>query len=88
MTFSYDSDADVLYVTFERSLHPAQYIENDNGDILRIDEQSGKIVGCTILFFLQRAKTGTISVPEIGVVPFNQIANNLLNERKQGKSQH
>jgi len=86
MTFSYDNDADVLYVTFERSPHPALYIENENGDILRIDEQSGKIVGCTILFFLQRAKAGTISVPEIGVVPFNQIVSNLLNERKQEKS--
>jgi uncharacterized protein YuzE len=85
MTFSYDANADVLYITFEHISRPAVYIENDNGDILRIDEQSGKIVGCTILFFLHRAKDGVISVPEIGMVPFNQIANNLLNERKQEK---
>jgi hypothetical protein len=42
---------------------------------------------CTIMFFLQRARKGAISVPEIGVVPFNQIATRLLNERKQETSQ-
>jgi uncharacterized protein YuzE len=86
MTFSYDGDADVLYVTFERLARPAQYVENENGDILRIDEESGKIVGVTILFFLRRAKQGVVSVPEVGVVPFNQIASDLLNERRQQKS--
>ena len=87
MTFSYDAKADVLYVTFEKIQRPALYIENETGDILRIDEQSGKIVGCTVLFFLHRAKDGPISVPEVGVVPFNQIASSLLNERKQEKRQ-
>ena len=83
MTFSYDDDADVLYVTFVEHNGPVVYLENESGDILRIAEGTGNIVGCTIPYFMRRSRTGTITVPEIGVVPFNQIATQLLNERKE-----
>jgi uncharacterized protein YuzE len=86
MTFSYDELTDVLYITFEKSVGRVTYTENDEGDVLRMDEKSGKIVGVTITFFLRRAREGPIIVPEVGVVPFNQIANNLLSERKHEKS--
>ncbi len=36
MTFSYDDDADVLYVTFVEHNGPVVYLENESGDILRI----------------------------------------------------
>jgi uncharacterized protein YuzE len=87
MTFSYDDDADVLYVTFKEGARRT-YVENDQGDVLLLDPQSGEIVGCTILFFLRRAREGPINIPEIGVVPFNQIAGDLLNERKHQSRSH
>jgi len=65
MTFNYDHIADVLYVTFEQSTTGVSYIENREGDILRIDKKSGKIVGVTVVFFLRRAKLGPITVPEV-----------------------
>ncbi len=79
MTFSYDKSADVLYVTFE-ALPPEAYIfvENESGDVLKVDRVSRRVVGCTIPFFVARAKRGKIEVPEIGAVPFNKIAENLL----------
>jgi uncharacterized protein YuzE len=86
MKFNYDELTDVLYVTFEQSVGRVTYIENNEGDILRMDQQSGRIIGVTIMFFLRRARQGPIVIPEIGIVPFNQIANNLLSERKHEKS--
>jgi len=79
MTFSYDKDADVLYVTFE--LVPAdtyEYVENESGDILKVDRANRRIVGCTIPFFAKRVKRGKLVVPEIGAIPFNEIARELL----------
>lgn len=91
MTFSYDSDADTLYVTFESASTPVTYLENGNGDVITIERESGKIVGCTILFFMRRAEKGAISIPEIGVVPFNAIMDSLISERTRdakGKHKH
>lgn len=75
MTLSYDKSADVLYITFEQV--PAGsyiYTENENGDILRLDRESGKVVGVTLPFFAKRSKAGKITVPEVGTVPFNSFA--------------
>ena len=72
---SYDKSADVLYITFEPA--PAGsclYAENENGDILRLDRQSGKVIGVTLPFFAERCKRGEIVVPEVGAVPFNSFA--------------
>ena len=79
MTLSYDKEADVLYVTFE-SL-PARdvlYVENESGDVLRLDKTSKRVVGCTILAFSRRAAKGKVIVPEVGPVPFNEFAAHLL----------
>ncbi|HEV8416457.1 MAG TPA: hypothetical protein VGQ49_22880 [Bryobacteraceae bacterium] len=79
MTLSYDKLADVLYVTFETL--PAGsyiYVENDTGDILRLDRSSKRVVGVTIPAFAQRAARGSIVIPEIGSVPFNQLVDDLL----------
>lgn len=79
MIMSYDKNADVMYVTFE-ALPPDAYlfVENETGDILKIDRSTRHVVGCTIPFFLRRAKRGKIIIPEIGAVPFNEIADELL----------
>jgi hypothetical protein len=79
MTLSYDQSADVLYVTFERL--PQQnciYVENEQGDVLRLDKYTKRVVGCTIPFFSERAAKGKVTVPEIGEVPFNRYAEGLL----------
>ena len=78
MTLSYDKHADVLYVTFEAA-PPDTYIfiENELGDVLKVDRTTRRVVGCTIPGFLARAKQGKVSVPEIGAVPFNDIAEAL-----------
>jgi hypothetical protein len=79
MTLSYDKLADVLYVTFE-ALPPEAYlyVENANGDILRLDRHSRRVVGCTIPAFAERAAKGRVTIPEIGPVPFNELADALL----------
>jgi hypothetical protein len=79
MRLSYDKLADVLYVTFE-TLPPEAYIylENDGGDILRLDRESRRVVGCTIPAFSQRAARGPIVIPEVGPVPFNKFIDDLL----------
>jgi uncharacterized protein YuzE len=84
MTFEYDDDADVLYLTFEDFEGKESYVENETGDVLRLEPGSGKILGVTIPFFLRRSERGVIDIPEIGVVPFNTLARKLLDERKYG----
>lgn len=79
MTLSYDKDADVLYVTFKYLPNgSAIYIENESGDILRLDKVSKEVVGCTIPAFSRRAAKGPIIIPEIGSVPFNELAAHLV----------
>lgn len=79
MTFSYDKSADVLYITFE-VVPPEKYVytENEHGDLLKLDRVSHRVVGCTIPFFIARARKGKIEIPEIGGVPFNRIAEELV----------
>ena len=79
MTLSYDKDADVLYVTFERLPHQSYiYVENENGDVLRVDKKSKRVVGCTIPFFSKRTMKQKVTVPEVGRVPFNEFTKELV----------
>jgi uncharacterized protein YuzE len=79
MTFSYDKDADVLYVTFERLPEQAYiYVENASGDVLRLDKETRRVVGVTIPFFMKRAAHQKVSVPEVSWVPFNDLAAELV----------
>jgi uncharacterized protein YuzE len=81
MTFSYDRHADVLYIMFEE-IPPSAYIfvENEYGDVLKLDRVSRRVVGCTIPCFIARTRQGKISIPEIGAVPFNEIAGELVGQ--------
>ena len=79
MTTTYDTDADVLYVTFEKVAGPCTYVDTDNLAVLRIEEASGRIVGCTILYFMERIRRdGNVRIPQIGAVPFNESTLELL----------
>jgi uncharacterized protein YuzE len=81
MTLSYDKEADVLYVTFEGLPNQSYvYVENENGDVLRLDKKSKRVVGCTIPFFSRRAMKRRVTVPEVGRVPFNESARNLVSQ--------
>jgi len=67
ITFDYDREADVLYVSFGE---PKEAITEERGNIgVRIDEKTGEIVGVTIIEFLKTfgKKHGpiSISVPKI-----------------------
>jgi uncharacterized protein YuzE len=89
MTFSYDDDADVLYVTFQKTSSPVTYLENDNGDIIRFEVESGTVVGVTVPCFLERAGLGNISIEEIGSAPFNAAMSQLIAERtRHFKARH
>jgi uncharacterized protein YuzE len=80
--FSYDEDADVMYIRFAEPPSTTTYLENDNGDILRFDEASGKITGVTIPCFKERIlKLGRLEIPEIGTIPFDSDMKKLINSR-------
>lgn len=79
MKISYDKEADVLYVWF--SLEPPPYIniENQEGDVLRLKESDGTIVGAIIFDGLARLRRNkVIDVPEIGMIPMNDLAQALV----------
>jgi len=80
MTFEYDNSADVLYLTLEdRPPEQCRFVENKHGDVLRIDKNTGEIIGVTIISFLLRIKKGLeISVPEIGPIPFKKQAARIM----------
>lgn len=82
MKISYSQDADVLYLNFSEQRSGATYIEKENGDILRVDVASGKILGVTIQLFMYRIRSGErIDIPEIGEVSFNEVLKELLESR-------
>jgi hypothetical protein len=59
MTMSYDKFADVLYVMFEPAAPDSYFfLENAEGDVLKVDRVSRRVVGCTILSFALRTKQG------------------------------
>jgi uncharacterized protein YuzE len=66
MRITYSEDADILFLSFSAPAGKIVSVENENGDILRVDRSSGKIVGVSIQLFMQRIKSGEkIEVPEI-----------------------
>ena len=79
MTLSYDKLADVLYVTFEVASPDVYiYVENANGDVLRMNKRTRQIVGVTVPAFLERSARGKVEIPEVGPVQFNEFADDLL----------
>jgi uncharacterized protein YuzE len=63
MTLSYDRESDVLYITFEAMAPEAySFVENEYGDVLKIDKLSHRVIGCTITFFAKRARKGKIFI--------------------------
>ena len=53
----YDSEADVLYISFGEP-RPAEGLDIGDGTILRVDPETEEIVGLTILDFTKRTEEG------------------------------
>lgn len=72
VTIDYDQDDDTLYVRFSSDPQKALHTETPRGDVLRISEETGRILGVTILFFMERIERGEeIEIPEVGAVGFS-----------------
>jgi len=71
---SYDKPHDVLYVAFEETGSPCDYVELESGDVLRIDPTTKAVVGCTIMDFDRRVREG-LFLPAIGELAFVPAAN-------------
>src|SRR5437870_10321063 len=64
----YDESADVLYVTLGPA-RPAYSVEPEEGVLLRVDPDSGALVGLTILHFQRRLKEPGDRLAAIPLVP-------------------
>ena len=53
LNIDYDKDADVLYISFGKP-RPAISIETNEGDFVRVDAYTDKIVGVTIIDFKEK----------------------------------
>ena len=80
MKFQYDNAADVLYVTLEdRPPQQCRFVENENGDVLKVDRTTDELVGVTVISFMLRIKKGLdVVVPEIGAAPFKKQAKRIM----------
>lgn len=67
MTISYDSDEDIMEVTFSPPRGLIRYSESSTGDVLKFCRETNVIVGLTILFYEHRMKRdGKVDIPEVG----------------------
>jgi hypothetical protein len=80
---------DILYVTFSSPRGKVTTVENENGDILRLDPASGEVLGVTIQLFMCRMKRGEkINIAEIGELPFSQSTAHFLESRRIENVKH
>lgn len=74
MRITYSDDADILFLSFSTATGKVVSVENANGDILRVDSDSGRIVGVAIQLFMHRVKSGEkIEIPEVDFSISNMI---------------
>ncbi len=78
MTISYDQIADVLYITFAKPNANVIYLEVDGG-ILRLDEETNKVIGITIPFFQEKIESGEqMDLPGVGMLAFSELSKGLV----------
>jgi hypothetical protein len=83
VTFNFDEDDDVLYVTFATAKSGVRYVETERGDVLRFCVDTNQIIGVTILFFTERATKGeSIEIPEVGIVAFSPAMTALISPKR------
>jgi len=65
MTLEYDDLADVMHVSFADPETTCTYMDSVSGAILRIEKDSGRIVGARILGFSRIMQQGAYDIPEM-----------------------
>ncbi|MGP8174301.1 MAG: DUF2283 domain-containing protein [Terracidiphilus sp.] len=81
MRITYNQEVDVLYISLVPPTGRVASVENANGDLLRIDTLTDKIIGVTIQLFMHRVRLGEkIEVPEINFSISASDAENLLSK--------
>ena len=64
LMFSYDQEADVLYMSIGRPAEGMDYVEVDDNTILRVHPETREVVGVTIIDFAKRVgKSMPLSLP-------------------------
>jgi len=58
-TINYDEEADVLYVSFGKP-RKAEGIDIGDGTILRVDPDTGEVIGITLLNFKKRTSDSEV----------------------------
>jgi hypothetical protein len=77
MRITYRKEVDMLVVSLVPPTGRVASVENENGDLLRVDTVTDSIIGVNIQLFMRRVKHGErIEVPEIG---FSVSAESLRN---------
>ena len=79
MKITYDKAEDVLYITFADSKEECDYVESPDGIVLRVGLESGKLLGCTVMWFQKKLKTqGKVVIPEVGAVSAPESLKRLI----------
>jgi uncharacterized protein YuzE len=79
MNVDYDEDMDVLYISFGKP-KAAICVEVNNGDLIRVDAYTDKILGITIVDFKKRyMESSTLDITETA----SKIIPGILTQIKQ-----
>lgn len=67
LNIDYDSTADILYVSFGKP-KPAICVEVNDGDLVRVDAYTDKVVGITIIDFKKRYMgSSLLNIEEVAI---------------------
>ena len=77
MRIAYRKEVDMLTVSLVPPTGRVASVENENGDLLRVDTLTDRIIGVNVQLFMHRIKGGErIEIPQIG---FSVSAETLRN---------
>ena len=83
LCIGYDREADVLYLSLGETRKGMEYREVDNGIILRIDPETGKVIGLTVTDFV-RDFSRVVQVAQVPItgefMPVRELAYSPSNE--------
>jgi len=81
LRIGYDREADVLYLSLGEPRKGMEYREVDNGIILRIDPETGKVIGLTVTDLRDFSRVVSCQVPITGeFMPVRELAYSPSNE--------
>jgi uncharacterized protein YuzE len=84
MGFEYDDEADVLYLWRGKQPRPAIGLTTDEGHVVRLDEETGEIVGFTIFnWWSVWSAEGTVPVLEFEVPNLEAAQGSLASGRHE-----